>query len=31
LEYTPKEYADVYTRITLPEKYIDYLEKTNQI
>ena len=26
LEYTPKEYADVYTEITLPEKFIEYLK-----
>ncbi len=26
LEYTPKEYADVYTGIDLPEKYVDYLK-----
>ncbi len=25
LEYTPKEYADVYTRITLPQKFLDFL------
>ncbi len=25
LEYTPKEYANVYTAITLPEKYLNYL------
>ena len=26
LEYTPKEYADIYTRITLPDKYLAYLK-----
>ena len=25
LEYTPKEYADVYTAIKLPQKYLEYL------
>ena len=27
LEYTPKEYADIYTEISLPAKYLHYLEK----
>jgi hypothetical protein len=27
LEYTPKEYADVYTRIQLPASYLNYLKR----
>ena len=30
LEYTPKEYADVYTSIHLPEKYTSYLKNINR-
>ncbi|MCR5097454.1 MAG: hypothetical protein K6B14_00740 [Lachnospiraceae bacterium] len=29
LEYTPKEYAEVYTEIRLPEKYLSYLEDSS--
>lgn len=31
LEYSPKEYADVYTSITLPKKYLEYLENRGKL